>query len=375
MARRGLNIYRRKDGRWEGRVRLQNPEGGRGKYRSVYGHSYREAREKKAALEAEQHKAAVTKRCGLTVGEVVAAWIRDRKGAWKESTLACYMRIVERYISGDGIGGHEAASFTNVEFRTFLEGVRRKGDGERISAAYACSIGTVLRQAYAHAASEYGYDLPRLSARVAPRLCRAAEIPSEGAMTTLKDYLLGHADNPTCLGVLLACCTGIRIGELCALTWSDINFEEGVLEVRRNMQRVKDCGEGGAGTRILLQTPKTLSSARRIPLPDELLGVLMKNRRPAGEYLVSGKRKPWAEARTLQYRFAALLRKCGIGHFRFHALRHYFASLCIRLGFDAKSLSEILGHVNTQITLNLYVHTTVEHKRKLMNKAFCGEGA
>ncbi len=125
------------------------------------------------------------------------------------------------------------------------------------------------------------------------------------------------------------------------------------------MQRIKEFGQEGMGTSIKIQAPKTATSLRRIPIPDTLFSLLKENRQPPAHYLIAGRQHAFAETRTVQYRFASILKKCGIAHFKFHMLRHYFASLCIRRGFDVKSLSEILGHSNVQITLNLYVHSTM----------------
>ncbi len=136
------------------------------------------------------------------------------------------------------------------------------------------------------------------------------------------------------------------------------------------MQRIKEFGQEGMGTSIKIQAPKTATSLRRIPIPDTLFSLLKENRQPPAHYLIAGRQHAFAETRTVQYRFASILKKCGIAHFKFHMLRHYFASLCIRRGFDVKSLSEILGHSNVQITLNLYVHSTMQQKRVLMNKVF-----
>ncbi len=386
MAKKGLNIYRRKDGRWEGRVRIQVSSDGKTRYRSVYGRSYKEAREKVLELikeldqEQEEKDREKQKKqeeagrrpdgngCALTVGEIVDQWLEEKKGAWKESTYACYFQIVERHIRGN-IGDRDGETFDSASCSTFLEGLHRKRDGGKISSSYACSIGMVLRQAFRHMSLEHGRVLPVLRAGKAGR-GKPVEVPSDQTMEKLMEYLSEHAGDSTCLGVLLACCTGIRIGELCALKWGDIDLETGVLRVRRNMQRIKKWGKEGCSTLVQVQTPKTLSSVRNIPIPAGVLGLLKKHQGGEEAYLVAGKRKAWAEARTVQYRFGALLKACGIGRFRFHMLRHYFASRCVRKGFDVKSLSEILGHANVKVTLGLYVHSTMEQKREQINGVF-----
>ena len=156
--------------------------------------------------------------------------------------------------------------------------------------------------------------------------------------------------------------------EICALTWGDIDLEEGVIYVRRNLQRVKAADGQKNSTEILLQTPKTGTSLRAIPIPPVLRPLLEAQRRDGESYLIKGKRKLWAEPRTLQYRFAGILKKCGLDGFKFHMLRHAFATRCIARGFDVKSLSEILGHSSIQITLELYVHSNIQRKRQLMEK-------
>lgn len=320
-----------------------------------------------AALAAEQNKD--SRSCSLSVGEVLEIWLRDKRQGWKESTYACYRQLITRHISG-GIAGLRAENFDNLSFRRYLDSLRKKADGSKISAAYLNSIGMVIRQAFSYVAAEYHYRLPALTAKWLKETERRTELPSEKDMERLLQYLYANASDATCLGVLLAYSTGIRIGELCALRWGDIDFAEGVLQISRNLQRVKDFEQAASGTSIKIQTPKTATSRRCIPLPATLLSLLKESRKPSEQYLIAGKRRAFAEARTVQYRFAAILKKCGITHFKFHMLRHYFASLCIRKGCDVKSLSEILGHANIQITLNLYVHSTMQQKRVLMNKVF-----
>lgn len=370
MAKRGMNIYKRKDGRWEGRIRRSSPNSSQSgaKYRSIYGRSYKEVKEKMIILASVREEEKLQK-CLLTVEEIIDIWMRDKKAFWKESTYACYRRVADCHIRG-AVGQRRGDSFNNQAFDTFLNGIQKKKDGSRISAAYTRSISSVLRQAFAYVSEEYHYELPVLKKKKMPGESKAAEIPSDDTMKKLMGYLAKNAEDSTCIGILLACCTGIRIGELCALKWEDIDLESGVLRIDKNLQRIRASEEGRSGTYIRLQSPKTRTSQRSIPVPDNLLNLLAKTQKQGGEYLIAGKKKAWAEVRTVQYRFAAILKICGIKHFKFHMLRHYFASRCVQKGFDVKSLSEILGHASIQVTLNLYVHTTMDQKRILMNGIF-----
>lgn len=365
MAKKGLNIYKRKDGRWEGRILLDSGEGKR-RYYSVYGHSYREAKEK--LLEAAAKSPKEERKCALTVSQVMEQWLKDKQNLWKESTYACYRQLVNRYVTGR-TGQMRAANFNNIQFHLFLQGIRCKS-GSEASSAYLHNIGAAVIQAFRYMQREYHYELPVLTNVKTVRTGRNLVLPSDIQMHKLRDYLYQHKEDNTCIGILLAYHTGIRLGELCALKWEDIDFEKGILQVSRNLQRVTNFDDAAEKTDIRIQTPKTATSVRSIPLPDRLTALLLQNRREGNGYIIRGKKREWAEARTVQYRFRAILKECGIEPFKFHMLRHYFATTCIQHGFDVKSLSEILGHATVQTTLNLYVHSSMSRKRTLMNHIF-----
>lgn len=367
MAKRGLNIYKRKDGRWEGRISLRNNVyADKRKYQSVYGHSYREVKEKMSLLVREKDFG--KRRCPLTVKQVVELWLNEKRYSWKESTYASYRQIAEHHLYGD-FGQMNAASLSSTIMGQYIHSIK-KTDGSKIADSYANSIGSVILQAFAYATKEHQLKLPLLVYNRKKKTSEKYSLPSDKEMQCLTNYLYAHTDDSTCLGILLACYTGIRIGEVCALRWKDIDEKEEVLRIRENMQRIKSFNEEGRKTEVKMQAPKTINSVRTIPIPAPLMQILKKKRDEDECYLIRGKRKPWAETRTLQYRFARILESCEIEHFHFHMLRHYFATRCIRQGFDVKSLSEILGHANIQVTLNLYVHSTMQQKRILMNRLF-----
>ena len=166
-------------------------------------------------------------------------------------------------------------------------------------------------------------------------------------------------------GIVLCLYTGLRIGELLALTWKDIDFIKGVLSVNKTIHDGKD--ENGRICSII-GVPKTQSSVRSIPLPKQLIPVLKKIKKETeSEYVVSDKRRG-VSVRVYQRNFSVLLKRIGVPHKGFHALRHTFATRTLECGMDVKTLSEILGHKSATTTLNRYVHSMADYKKEMMNK-------
>lgn len=365
MPRRGVNIYKRKDGRWEGRIKKEDESGVSRKYISVYGKTYTEVKNKMDKMKDSQRKQ--TGQCRYLFGDVVKIWLNEKQTYWKPSTYATYYQIASKYII-PGLGHLRTEQIHEQQLEQFLTDIRREHKGKSLSVRYLHNICAVVLKAIAYCKKKYHYviEVPENPVEVDKKPQRL--LPDEKDMAALEKYLFQHAHENTCMGILVAFYTGIRIGEACALTWGDINLEEGLIYIRKNIQRVK-AGDGQKNsTQVLFQTPKTSTSLRMIPIPPVLLPILKEHQGAEDEYIIQGRKKPWAEPRTLQYRFAAILKKCGIGYFNFHMLRHAFATRCIAKGFDVKSLSEILGHSSIQITLSLYVHSDLQRKKQLMNK-------
>ena len=166
------------------------------------------------------------------------------------------------------------------------------------------------------------------------------------------------------LTYLLCLETGIRLGEVCALRWSDIDFASGLLHIRRTAYRINY----GGHTELVIQAPKSDCSVRTIPLTAKMLSLLSPHKNANDCYILTGASKPM-EPRTLQYRFQGFLKSLGIPARNYHTIRHSFATRCIEGGMDVKSLSEILGHANIQTTLKMYVHPSMAAKRSALEAA------
>lgn len=164
-------------------------------------------------------------------------------------------------------------------------------------------------------------------------------------------------------GALVSLYTGLRIGELCALQWGDINNQ--ALKVYKTLHRLYD--ENGK-SKIIIDTPKTNKSNRTIPLPLFLNELIEQRRKEPEIFVLSTSNIEIIEPRLMQIHFKKMVQDCNLESVTFHTLRHTFATRCVECGFDAKTLSEILGHADVKTTLNKYVHSSMKLKQENMNK-------
>lgn len=365
MPKIGTNIYKRKDGRYEGRILMGKMPCRKSKYIYVYGKTLREVREKMESVRNQKLKP-----CGKEMPSMQIAsqeWLQKMSMKWKPTTYDLYARIVRLYVDPI-IGKYAVSEIDRNVLQTFSEEMINLSRDKRLSdkyRKYACSIVCQIIE-YISGSRQLGIKAPAM-----PEFCirkEEMELPDAKSLDTLERYLIAHLEDDTCLGILLAMYTGIRIGELCALQWKDIDLENGVIKIHRNLQRIQDCAkEEGRKTKIYVQQPKSTTSIRMLPIADSLLETLKLYQKEPEKYLISGRKVEWAEIRTVQYRFASILRKSGVSQFHFHLLRHTFASRCISTGCDVKSLSEILGHSSVQITMNVYVHSSMRLKKEMLN--------
>ena len=157
------------------------------------------------------------------------------------------------------------------------------------------------------------------------------------------------------------------------MQWKDIHFQEQYLEISKTLHRIKDhTDDSEHNTKIIITPPKTENSIRNIPIPDFLFEILQQyvqsHTIDPEAYILTGKKMSFREPRSIEYYFKKTLKKCQIEPLHFHCLRHTFATRCVELGFDMKTLSEILGHSNINTTLNRYVHPSMEQKQQNMDK-------
>ena len=355
MPRRGENIYKRGDGRWEGRyIRGRTPEG-RAQYGYVYAATYSACREKRRQRLRELPRE-ITPSNNMTLPEAVELFFteREQKRKLKESTASRYRYVVRQYIQPQ-LGAAPLYTLTEERVAAFYQRLQ----GQSLSPKSARDVGILLR-AILRTAAKRGCFCTGVNAELPVCKKQQVEIFTEPEIVRLAHYIVNEPDL-TGIGILLALNSGLRLGELCALRWSDIDLHAGFLRVEREVQRLYEKG----CTRLIVQPPKSESSCRRIPLPADMLSLLAahKPKNADGICLLTETAAP-LEPRTMQNRYRALLKRAGIPYRNFHALRHTYATRCIEQNVDTKSVSELLGHSDVRITLQTYVHVSLRHKQQ-----------
>lgn len=181
----------------------------------------------------------------------------------------------------------------------------------------------------------------------------------------ITNYVLENISSRN-IGLLISLYSGIRIGELCALRWEDVDFKKNCLTINKTIQRVYIKDKDKNISKVIITTPKTKNANREIPINKDFLEILKKVKSNKNDYILTGNEK-YIEPRTYRKHFNKVLDELRIKHFNFHSLRHTFATNCISLGVDYKTVSELLGHANVNITLNLYVHPRYSQKKKCID--------
>lgn len=369
MSRKGENIRKRKDGRWEGRYKKFYNEKGKIVYGSIYGRTYKEVKEKMhLAFTATTSRPPSRERADITFGELLELWQEANKVKLKGSTQNKYDNLIKSHII-PALGKTSLSYITTPIINTFLSQKLQNGrlDGSGgLSASYVRSISLVISSALTFAVNE-GMCMPlknRIRKPSAPKK-EIAVLPRE-KQKELEKILCKKLDS-TGIGIMISLYTGLRIGEICALSWDDIDFSENTLHVRHTVSRIKS-SKDLFKTELILDTPKTLSSNRVIPISSVLLPLLLEYKNYSNSTYITSEKNGFISPRTYEARFHKLLKDNNIEPFNFHILRHTFATRCIEAGVDVKSLSEILGHSNVSITLNTYVHSSLEMKKLQLEK-------
>ena len=369
MPRKGENIYKRKDGRWEGRYICYYDAQNKAKYVSVYGKTYSEVKQKLIDERGTPKQLRQSSKRTITYSELLDSWLHSTQLNTKESTYARYTHLIDTHIKPK-LGRYKLSGITTEIVESFIEQQLTEGRLDNtggLAPKTVADILTIVKSTMEYARYKELPVLCNLSKLTVKKKEKEMRVLSQEEQKSLLDVLVDNMDLYK-FGVFLSLYTGIRVGELCALQWEDFDIAHSTLRIRKTMQRIQDTENNAfSKTKIVITEPKSQCSIRMIPLPTFVIDKARQFTSNPKAYILTGN-DHYIEPRTMQNRFKAYVRECGILDANFHALRHTFATRCIEVGFEIKSLSEVLGHANVNITLNRYVHSSFELKTSNMNK-------
>ena len=305
----------------------------------------------------------------LRCADAAARWLAGKRAKVKASTYARYQNLIDNHIL-PSLGQYPVQELSNELLEGYvarlLRGGRKDGRGG-LSAKMTADILTVLKSILKYADRQGFAISARLDELTVKRSRREMRVLSPEEQDKLAALFTQPMDGRR-LGVMISLYTGLRLGEVCALRWGNIDFRGQTLRVRSTMQRIRSGAGTGGKTVIVITEPKSDCSVRDIPIPGFLLSAMKQLRGEPEAFVLSSSAKRFVEPRTMENYFKRCVREAGIMPANYHALRHSFATRCVEQGFDIKSLSEILGHSSVRVTLDRYVHSSFALKKRNMDK-------
>lgn len=313
--------------------------------------------------------------------DLLYLWLEEVRTTLAPSTYVKYYRMSERYVLPyfSQLSILEVTVFELKKYREYLIQLTMTGQLEEGSVRCLIMIvNTVMNEAFKlKLIPDEVHILPGIRKRR-----QIVEVFSQEEQKKLENYLKEHIRSST-LAIYLCLYTGLRLGEICALRWECVHIKEGYLQVKSTVQRLEMIEKANFEENIsfpkkekkrksclMITAPKSSSSNRLVPIPSFLLPLLetYKTKSNPENFLLSESIETPMEPRTFQYQYKKCLAEAGIRYLNFHSVRHTFATRCIHVGMDPKTLSEILGHSDLKITLDYYFHSSFEFKKDQMER-------
>ena len=306
----------------------------------------------------------------MNVIELLNEWLyENHRSEIKERTLLRYETLIINHIN-PLIGDYDVDTLTARDLQKKINELKNKisvRTGRSLSASSINTVIAILKLAYDYANDfEITKNNPTLRIKRVQRMeMRKAEAFTRDEQIRIENYI-ERLNNNEYFGIILVLYTGLRIGELAALTWKDINLRAGLINIDKTIYKTR---RPNGTWEYVVGSPKSKTSNRLIPIPSflkEKLSILKKERK--SQYVISKNSGGVLNQRLLASRFDSLLKKIKVRRLNFHCLRHTFATRALENGMDIKTLSEILGHANVATTLNIYAHSLMDHKKQQMRK-------
>lgn len=372
VPRRGENIHKRKDGRWEARY-IKDRKNGKAVYHSVYAKTYSEVKAKLKASITKEKDNKKTIPIKMTFDDVFQEWLKYKQNFIKQSSYNKYFNLYDNYISAvlkDAYLDDVSNSMLQSAVISMMN-LKNKRTKQTLSTSTLKGIVYVIKSTILFAQKQGYLKAFCLQIDIPSKEVKNIQVLSRNEQNILEFHTRLKLDTIS-LAVLICLYTGLRIGEVCALRWEDIDLNNKYIVVNKTVQRIQQHHVPYRTTKTVLITtpPKTNKAIRKIPISSVLYPILNEYRKQnyhgGKHYVLVNKNDDMIDPCSIQYKFKELIKRLKITPITFHSLRHTFATRCIELGMDIKTLSEILGHSNVSTTMNIYVHSTELQKVKQM---------
>ena len=298
------------------------------------------------------------------ISEVIALWKADKKQYVKKSSFSAYTLLIENHLLPNFGVKYE---ISEVDVQSFVFQKLESGLSHKTIKDILIVLKMILKFGAKHKWLDYTpFDIQFPTEREKHNI----EVLTKTDQKKIMNYIQEHFTFRN-LGVYICLSAGLRIGEICALTWEDVDTDNGIINVKRTIQRIYVIEEGLRKTELILDTPKTKNSIREIPISRDLLRILKPFKKIVNPsfFVLTNDAKP-TEPRTYRSYYKNLMKDLNMPKLKFHGLRHSFATRCIESNCDYKTVSVLLGHSNISTTLNLYVHPNMEQKKKAIEQMF-----
>ena len=345
MPRRGENIFRRKDGRWEARYVKAISTNNKKLYGSVYASTYTEVKQKRENICNSLNKEKIKKSNinNQVLEYYIVEWLNVYRIKFKAPTYVKYYNVIYNYLL-PYFKDIKANELNTKQVELFTASLLKEGkNGKPLSPKTVKDILSLFKSIIGYIESEHNISIN--TKIIYPKKQKEKE-----RILSKEEFI------------------NLNIGELCALKWKDISLKENYIYVNKTMQRIKNIYSDNPKTIIIEDSPKSSTSNRKIPIPANLITLFKQFRQNDDCYLLTGRSDKFVEPRSLERKFRKYIKNAGIEKANFHMLRHTFATMCIEGGFEIKCLSEILGHSGSQITLDRYVHSSFDLKKSWIDK-------
>lgn len=354
MTRKGENIFKRKDGRFEARF-IKDYKDGEPNYSYVYGKTYLEAKEKRRFVVSKIESATTVNKNLFSF--YLNDWLFNKKDKIKKSSYMVYENKIRRYLRPE-LGSKMISQLSKELLEDYLNNKLLFLDTNTVH-----ELGTIIKSIFKEYNININFEVPL-------RKKKSIDVFLPSEVKTIEIHSLAE-ENPITLGILISLYTGLRIGEVCALKKENFDLSNKIIYINHTLIRVKS-DNFFRKTKVVMEDPKTISSNRIVPIANKLYEPLEKylNSIHSDNYFFLTGTTHCMEPRVFYNKYIKLLNRWGIKKHKYHALRHTFATQAVEKNMDVKALSEVLGHSNVAITLNLYVHPSLDYKKDCIDRIF-----